>query len=145
MSAAAIGQNKLAVAEDYALRAISMFRLQQGPSLSGPCYRADRACRKLPPLGPDLGGGENPALSRRFTASCRRQSGRTAAAFNCRGELRVRQHNWHEAEQLFREAIGIQGNAQLLLALADVLKHEGGSVDEVRALEDQARGMRRSA
>jgi hypothetical protein len=71
------------------------------------------------------------------------------------GALRVKQRNWHDAEQLFREAIGIRRNAetastdldtpQLLLALADVLRHEGGSVDEVRALEDQARDMRRSA
>jgi len=70
-------------------------------------------------------------------------------------ELRALERRWREAEALYREALSIYERhgaansipvvAPLLRALADVLKHNGGSNDEVRALETRARDILRNA
>jgi len=157
MSAAASGEGKLAVAEDYALRAISILGQQDKPNtqalsiaqvtLAGVYLRAHSTAdaEKILPAA---------VAAQRQTAT---NPHTLAASIQLLGELRVQQRNWRAAETLFREAIGIYERgeaaspgsvdpavAPLLRALADVLKHEGGSKDEVRALETQARNMQRA-
>jgi hypothetical protein len=78
-----------------------------------------------------------------------------AASIRLLGELRAQQRNWHGAETLYREAIGIYESnaaadvdpavAPLLYALADAIKHQGGSKKEVHDLEARARDILRSA
>jgi tetratricopeptide (TPR) repeat protein len=67
------------------------------------------------------------------------------------GELRALQHNWHEAQTLYSEAIAIYestlgyshpGIAPILIEYADVLKHSGAPRAEVKNIEARATAMK---
>jgi tetratricopeptide (TPR) repeat protein len=66
-----------------------------------------------------------------------------AASIQLLGELRAEQRDWPAAETLYREAAAIYAGADapVLLALANVLKQAGGSRQEIRHLEQQARAI----
>jgi tetratricopeptide (TPR) repeat protein len=148
MSDCASATGKIALAEDYARRALSIVRSQPRPdarsvavgqlTLAGVYLRARDAgsAEKILPAAVKTlrGAATSPAT--------------LAVAVQLLAELRVQQRNWHGAEALYREAIGIYersrpGNetpaaAPLLRALASVLRHEGGSKAEIRELESRA-------
>jgi len=148
-------EGKFAQAEDYALQAISLLNLQPKPdaralaiaqvTLAGIYLRSHdtAAAEKILPEAVEV---------QRETAANPIMLG---ASIQLLGELRAQQRNWHAAEALDREAIGIYRRSEsananaaiapLLRTLADVLKHEGGSKSEVRALESQARDILRTA
>jgi tetratricopeptide (TPR) repeat protein len=154
MGNVASSQNKLTQAEDYANRAISILSLSPGPNaravaiaqvtLAGVYMHSHdlAAADKVLPHAVEI---------QRQTAT---SPNTLAASVQLLAELRAAQHRWHEAETLYREAVGLYERrgtdndnpdpavAPVLRALADVLKHDGGSKDEVRALENRARGLR---
>jgi tetratricopeptide (TPR) repeat protein len=154
LSALADAEGKLALAEDYARRAISILSLDQKPdvmaiamarvALAGICLRTHdmaEAEKILPAAVETQRAGVHPNT--------------LAASILLLGELREQQRNWQAAESLYREAIGIYDRqasgptnplaAQLLRALAEVLKKDGGSIAEVRSLEARARDIARQA
>jgi tetratricopeptide (TPR) repeat protein len=155
LSDVASAQGRYEQAGDYARRAISILNMQQRPdahslavaqmTLAGVYLRAhdSASAEKILPAAVEI--------QRQVTSS----PGALAIAIQLLAELRAQQRNWEAAEALYREAIGIYERrgpenanprvAPLLRALADVLKHEGGSKEEVRALESRARDMLRSA
>jgi tetratricopeptide (TPR) repeat protein len=153
MSAVDASEGRMTQAEDYARRAISILSVQQRPNpravsiaqvtLGGIYLRSHDTAAAEHVLPQAVQIQRETAVNPRTLA----------ASVQLLGELRAQQHNWPEAEALDREAISLYekaGNtnpavAPLLLALADVLKHEGGSKQEVRILENQAHTILRSA
>jgi tetratricopeptide (TPR) repeat protein len=154
LSAVASAEGKLAIAEDYGKKAIGVLTRDEKPdtmaiamakvALAGVCLRIHdlaEADRILP---------EAVEAQRSLAAP-----NTLAASLQLLGQLREQQHNWQAAESLYREAIGIYERqttrpasplaAQLMLALADLLKKNGGSKAEVRALEARAHDMARTA
>jgi tetratricopeptide (TPR) repeat protein len=159
LSAVASGEGRMPQAEDYAQRAISILNVQQRPNpravaiaqiTLGGIYLRSHDTATAEQVLPQA------VQIQRETAV---NPNTLAASVQLLAELRAQQRNWHTAEALDREALALyqttaqyekDGNtnpavAPLLLALADVLKHEGGSKQEVRALESQARTILRSA
>jgi tetratricopeptide (TPR) repeat protein len=155
MSVVANAEDKAAQAADYARRAISILNLQERMNT-----------RMLAVAQVTLAGvfvrNRNTAEAEKILPAAvesQRQSAVSpltlAASVQLLGELRAQQRNWHAAETLFREAIAIYGRnspsgvnpalAPLLRGLADALKHEGGSKQEVRELEARERDIMRSA
>jgi len=153
MSAVANSDGKAAQAEDYARRAVSILDAAQPQdpgaasaariTLAAACLRThDMAeAEKILPVAVD-------ALRATGTSP-----GTLAAGLELLGKLRAQQQNWQAAESLYREALGIYTRdgsgsnspvAPLLRALAEVLKKDGGSKAEVRALELRARDIDRS-
>jgi tetratricopeptide (TPR) repeat protein len=149
MSAAANGAGKLAQAAEFAERAISILNTQTRPDSRAiaiaqvalaTAYLHEHniaAAEKILPQAVNI--------QRAITMS----PNSLAAAIQLLARLRAEQHNWRAAADLYREAIAIyqdQTNTTpnpamvpALHALADLLKHNGGSKDEVRALEARAR------
>jgi tetratricopeptide (TPR) repeat protein len=155
MSAVAIGEGKFSQAEQYAERAVSILDRMQNPNARA------RSIAQVTLGGVYLRAHDTVAAEKVLPQAVAVQRGAAispntlASAIQLLGELRAQQHNWQASEGLYREAIGIYekdatGSANpavvpLLLALADVLKHEGGSKTEVRALESRAHDILKSA
>jgi tetratricopeptide (TPR) repeat protein len=155
LSVVANSDGKTALAEDYARRSIAILSAAEQPDISaialarvtlaGAYLRAHNTAEAetILPGTVELLRAANP------------NSNSLAASIELLGELRLQQRNWQAAESLYREAIGIyerggpaSGNpvvVPLLRALADVLKKDGGSKAEARALESRARDIARSA
>jgi tetratricopeptide (TPR) repeat protein len=149
LSAVANADGKIAEAQEYARRAISILSMQARPNtralfasqvtLAAIYLRAHNTveAEKILPAAVEMQRhmGANPLT--------------LAASLQLLGELRAQQRNWHNAETLFREAIGIYESsspadagpaiAPLLRGLAEAIKHQGGSKKEVRELEARAR------
>jgi tetratricopeptide (TPR) repeat protein len=149
LSAVANADGKLAEAEEYGRRAISIMSLQAKPNT-----RALFASQVT--LAAIYLRAHNTAEAEKIlpaTVEMQRQTGTNplmlAASLQLLGELRAQQRDWHAAETLFREAIGIYESsspanadpaiATLLRGLAEAIKHQGGSKKEVRELEARAR------
>jgi tetratricopeptide (TPR) repeat protein len=154
MSDVAGGLGKMAEAENYAERAISILNMQPRPN-ARTISVAQVTLSAIYIRSHDLASAEKilpqaVEIQRSLAAS----PSMLAASLHLLGELRAQQHNWAEAESLYREALGIYtkdkgkvnpATAAVLRELADILKHEGGSKDEVRALEGQARDILRAS
>jgi tetratricopeptide (TPR) repeat protein len=155
LSAVAIADGKMAEAEQYAQRAISILSLQAVPNT-----RALVASQVT--LAAIYLRAHNTAETEKMLPAAVETQRQTAvnpltlaASIRLLGELRAQQRNWHAAETLFREAIGIYESrasaavdpavAPVLRALADAIKRQGGSKEEVRELEARARDLLRSA
>ncbi len=147
-------EDKTALAEDYAMRALSILNEQPHPdsrtlamanvTLAGIYIRAHEiaTAESILPGAVEMerAAGAGPVM--------------LGASVRLLAELRSEQHNWEAADVLYREAIALYQKAAsaetnpvvapLLHALANVLKHEGGSKEEIRALETRARDMQRS-
>jgi len=151
LSAVANADGKFAQAEEYARRAISIMSLQAKPNT-----RALFASQVT--LAAIYLRAHNTVEAEKIlpaTVEMQRQMGANpltlAASLQLLGELRSQQRDWHTAETLFREAIGIYESssasdadpaiANLLRGLAEALKHQGGSKKEVRELEARARDI----
>jgi len=155
ISAVASDEGKMARAEDYAQRAISILSVQQRPDPRTVSI-AQVALARIYVKSHDTASAEKILPQ---AVEIQRQAavypGILAASVQLLAELRAQQRNWQAAEALYREALGIYekdgtGNvkpaaAPLLLGLADVLRHEGGPKEEVRALESRARNILRTA
>jgi tetratricopeptide (TPR) repeat protein len=149
LSAVANADGKIAEAEVYARRAIAILSLQARPNtralfasqvtLAAIYLRTHNTAEaeKILPAAVEM---QRQAVASLLTL---------AASLQLLGELRAQQRDWHTAETLFREAIGIYessspangdpGIASLLRGLAEAIKHQGGSKKEVRELEARAR------
>ncbi len=154
MSSVASGEGKMAEAEDYAQRAISMLN-----TLPKSDVRA-LASAQVMLAGIYLRNHDTAAAGKMLPAAVeiQRETGASpnslGASIRLLGELRMQQRNWQDAEKLFRESIGIYEKTgtenmnaavvPVLRDLADVLKHQGAPKDEVRALESQARDILRT-
>lgn len=151
LSAVANAAGKFADAQEYASRAISLLSMQARPNT-----RALFASQVI--LAAIFLRAHNTAEAEKIlpaTVEMERQSAASpltlAASLQLLGELRSQEKEWHEAETLFREAIGIYERsapadadpaiAALLRGLADAIKHQGGSKKEVRELEVRARDI----
>jgi uncharacterized tellurite resistance protein B-like protein len=151
LSAVANADGKLAEAEEYARRAISIMSLQAKPNT-----RALLASQVT--LAAIYLRAHNTLEAEKIlpaTIEMQRQMGANpltlAASLQLLGELRSQQRDWHTAEILFREAMGIYESsspanavpaiAPLLRGLAEAIKHQGGSKKEVRELEARARDI----
>jgi tetratricopeptide (TPR) repeat protein len=150
LSAVANADGKFADAQEYARRAISLLSMQARPNT-----RALFASQVT--LAAIYLRVHNTVEAERIlpaTVEMQRQTEANpltlAASLQLLGELRLQQRNWHAAETLFREAIGIYEKnsspadadpaiAALLRGLAEAIKHQGGSKKEVRELEARAR------
>ncbi|MES1258785.1 MAG: tetratricopeptide repeat protein [Acidobacteriota bacterium] len=150
LSAAAAGQNKLGMAEEYGAQALSTLSRQKDPNPTAIALarvnladiylrarRLDDANRILPDavaaervLAPD---------TRLLADGLRRLA-----------ELRSLQHAWREAQDLYREAIALYERrlgpnhpalAPVLRGYAEALKHDGGSKSDVRTLEARAKAV----
>jgi tetratricopeptide (TPR) repeat protein len=153
-SAAAAGENKLALAEDYAQQELSVLTRQPAPDAIaialaqvnlGTIYiregKIDEAERILPAAV---------AAERRIAAGERI----LADGIQRLAALRAIEQSWREAEALYREAIGIYESrlgpdnpqlAPVLRAYAGVLKRAGGSKSEAKSLESRAKSIINSA
>ncbi len=151
LSAVANADGKIIEAQEYARRAISLLSMQARPNtralfasqvtLAAIYLRAHNTveAEKILPASVEM--------QRQMAANPMT----LAASLQLLGELRAQQRDWHSAETLFREAIGIYESnppanadpaiATLLRELADAIKHQGGSKKEVRELEARARDI----
>ena len=154
MSEVASVENKNATAEDYALRAISILNMQPKADERA-AAAAEVTLAEIYLRSHDTASAEKilPAAvdAQRSSAT---NSATLATSIQLLGDLRSQQHSWQAAEGLYREAISLHEKSAansdpamgcLLRALADTLKHEGKSKDEIRSLEAQARGAARAA
>jgi len=137
----AASEGKMAEAEDYAMRSLSILHTQPEPHAAAVAaakvtlssvyiqlHDLPSAASILPEaIGVERQTAVNPQT--------------LAASIQLLGQLRAEQRNWSAAEALYREAAAIYGgaNAPVLLALANVLKQAGGSKQEIHHLEQQAR------
>jgi tetratricopeptide (TPR) repeat protein len=153
-SAAAAGQNKLALAEDYAQKELALLTSQSIPDQTGIALaqvnlgniyvrqkKIDEAERVLPA---GVATERRVATGERILAD-----GITRLA-----ELRVLEQSWCDAEALYREAIGLYESrlgpqnpqiAPVLRAYAGVLKRAGGSKSEAKSIEARAKAIMNSA
>jgi tetratricopeptide (TPR) repeat protein len=154
LSSVAGSENKMSQAEDYARRALTILNPEQRPDTRAVAV-AQATLAGIYLHSHDLVSAEKilpqaVEIQRRTAVSPHT----LAASVQLLAELRAQQRRWSEAESLYREALGIYERhgaantnpavAPLLRALADVLRHNGGSNDEVRALETRAREILRS-
>lgn len=155
MSTAASAQGKLMQAVEFAQRAITVLKAQPVPDKKaiamaevtlGNAYLHGHKTAEAETILPDAVQAE-----RRLVTN----PNAVAAAIQSLAQLREQQHDSRAAEALYREAIGIYESdaasspspflAPALRALATLLKHNGGSKIEVRALETRARDVLESA
>jgi tetratricopeptide (TPR) repeat protein len=151
LSAVANAGGQVSEAQEYARGAIAILSQQDRPNrralfasqvtLAAICLRAHNTveAEKILPASVEM--------QRRTAANPLT----LAASLQLLGELRSQQRDWHTAEALFREAIGIYESslppdpdpaiATLLRGLAEAIKHQGGSKKEVRELEARARDI----
>jgi tetratricopeptide (TPR) repeat protein len=148
LSAVANADGKIAAAQDYAHRSISILTAQAKPNT-----RALFASR-VTLAAIYLRAHNTPEAEKILPAAVEMQREMAAnpltlaASLQLLGELRSQQRDWHSAETLFREAIGIYESsssadigaamAPLLRGLAEAIKHQGGSKKEIRELEARA-------
>jgi tetratricopeptide (TPR) repeat protein len=141
-------EGKTATAEDYALRAISILNMQPKPDARA-AAAAEVTLAEIYLRSHDTASAEKilpGAVETQRTSATNAST--LASSIRLLGDLRAQQHNWQAAEALYREAIALDEKngacnpalAPLLHALADTLKHEGRSKNEIRSLEAQARG-----
>ena len=137
----AASEGKLAEAGDYAMHSLSILQRQPEP------HAAAIAAAKvmLSSVFIQLHDLRSAATILPEAVEVERQTAANpqilAASIQLLGQLRAQQRDWPAAEALYREAAAIYGgaNAPVLLALANVLKQSGGSKQEIRRLEQQAR------
>jgi tetratricopeptide (TPR) repeat protein len=141
LASVAASQGKMAEAQDYAMRALSILNLQPEVHVKtvaaakvtlGSVYlrlHDVRAAESILPAAVEM---------ERQTAA---NPGTLAAAIQLLAELRVAQRDWSAAEGLYREAAAIHPSAPVLRGLAEVLKQSGGSKREIRQLKDRAREL----
>jgi tetratricopeptide (TPR) repeat protein len=155
LSSVAGSENKMAQAEDYAHRALSILNREQRPEARYVAI-AQATLAGIYLHSHDLVSAEMILPQAVETQREAAVSPNTlAGSVQLLAELRALERRWREAEALYREALSIYERhgaansipvvAPLLRALADVLKHNGGSNDEVRALETRARDILRNA
>ncbi len=154
MSSVVASQNKMARAGDFARRALAILNLQPRPDVRAVAI-AQATLAGIYLHTHDLVSAEAilPEAVEIQRASAVSPD-TLAASLRLLAELRAEQRRWPQAEALYREALSICERpgiantnpdvAPLLRGLADVLKHDGGSSDEVRALESRARDILRS-
>ncbi len=154
MSTVAGSENKMSQAGDYAQRALSILSLEQRPDVRSVAI-AQATLAGIYLHSHDLVSAEKILPQAVDAQRAMAVSPNTlAGSVQLLAELRALERRWHESELLYREALGIYERhgaantnaavAPLLRALADVLKHNGGSNDEVHALETRARDILRN-
>lgn len=150
MSIMACGQNKFALAEEYARQSLAALNRSPGRNASlevqatvnlAVVYLREHRLADAERILPDA-----VATERRIAPdTCLLADGLREL-----GELRALQHSWHEASVLFKESIAIYENklgpdnrsiAPLLSAYAEVLKREGASRAEVRTVQSRAKAI----
>jgi tetratricopeptide (TPR) repeat protein len=147
LAAVAAIEGKMAEAGDYAMRSISILHLQPEPhALTAAAARVTLASVYI--RLHDLRAAEGilpEAVEAERQMAVNPQT--LAASIQLLAELRVEQRDWRGAEALYREADAIYAgaNAPVLRALAAVLKRKGGSKQEIRRLERQAREISQAA
>jgi len=155
MSEVSSVEGKTATAEDYALRAISILNMQPKPDVRA-AAAAEVTLAEIYLRSHDTASAEkilpHAVEAQRRSAT---NAGTLAVSTELLGDLRAQQRNWQAAEGLYREALALREKCRstaidptigpLLRALADTLKHEGKSKDEIRSLEAQARGTRHAS
>jgi tetratricopeptide (TPR) repeat protein len=139
-------EGKTATAEDYALRAISILNMQPKPDPRA-AAAAEVTLAEIYLRTHDIASAEkilpNAVKAQRASAT---NASTLGASIRLLGDLRAQERNWQAAEALYREAIELHEKsagadptmASLLHALADTLRHEGKSKDEIRSLEARA-------
>jgi tetratricopeptide (TPR) repeat protein len=146
LAAVAASEGKMAEAEDYAMRSLSILHLQ--PELHAVTVAAAKVTLASVYIRlHDLRAADS--ILPEAVEVERRQAVNPqtlAASVQLLAELRVEQRDWGAAEALYREAAAASGGATapVLRALAAVLKQEGGSKQEIRSLEQQAREISRT-
>jgi tetratricopeptide (TPR) repeat protein len=137
----AASESKMAEAGDYAMRSLEILHLQPEPHAAAIAAAKVTLSSVYIQLH-DLAAAESilpdaVAVERQIAVSPQT----LAASIQLLGQLRAEQRDWRAAERLYRESAAIYGggNAPVLLALANVLKQAGGSKQEIRHLEQQAR------
>jgi tetratricopeptide (TPR) repeat protein len=148
MAGAALGQNRFAIAEDCARQALALLTRQpESDPLAvalanvnlASIYLRERKWDEAEKILPDAVAEERRALENR---------GVLADGIRHLAELRAAQRAWPEADELYREAIGLYESklgpenpeiAPVLRAYAEVRKHNGASKGEVKTLETRAK------
>ncbi len=140
-------EGKLAEAEDYAMRSLAILRAQA----ESPATAVAAAKVTLSSVYMQLHDLPSAASILPEAVEVERQTAvnpqTLAASIELLGQLRAEQRDWPAAEALYREAAAIYGGASapMLLALANVLRQAGGSKQEIRRLEQQAREISQAA
>lgn len=137
----ATSEGKLTMAEDLARRALAILHQQRRPD-PGAIATVEVTLASVYMREHNYDAAES--LLSNAVATQRRADTRPAtlaASLQLLAQLRAQQRNWQAAQALYREALTFSEDAPTLRALADVLKHTGGSKDEVRALEGRARSL----
>lgn len=150
LSAAAAGENKLGIAEEFGRQALAVMSRQKDANPTAlalarvnlaDIYLKGRRLEDANKILPEAVATERQLVpgTRLLADGLRRLA-----------ELRALQHSWREAQDLYREAIAIYERqvgpanpvlAPVLRGYAEALKRDGGSRADVRTLEARAKAV----